>query len=266
MAKILFNDCWFEELAPNAVYEASFEAVLMTQAEKLWPEYFAVPFKSTVYSSDGAARADFALVERNYKEWWVGEVEMGRHSLDGHVLPQVRTLASASYGTSEAEKLCQADSRLSSERMQDLMKGKQPKILVVVNTPRPDWVAPLNRYDAWLAIVEAFRSERNEFVYRVNGKHPSGAPEVVTVCRYDAVLPRWLVVESPASLGGKHGDRFQVLHEERITEWIRVDIADKVYLRADSVSPLPTGQDFEILKRPDSSLSFRQLQQRKRQK
>jgi len=261
MAKILFNDCWFEELAPNAVYEASFEAVLMTQAERLWPEYFAVPFKSTVFSPDDAARADFALVERNYREWWVGEVEMGHHSFEGHVLPQIRTLASATYGASEADRLCRSDARLSPARMLDLMKGKQPRVLVVVNTPRPDWVAPLNRYDAWLAIVEAFRSERNEFVYRVNGKHPTGASEVVTVCRHDAVLPRWLVVESPASLGGKNSEKLRIFYEDRIAEWVRVDTADKVYLRADSVNPLPARQDFEILKRPDGSLSFRHLQQ-----
>lgn len=133
MAKILFQDRWFDELASAGGYEASFEAVLLGHASELWPQFTAVPFKTTVYSEEGAAKADFALIEKEYREWWIGKVEMAHHSLDSHVLPQVRILANASYGPHEAAKLAESSPRLELDRLLEMIKGRQPKVFVVVN-------------------------------------------------------------------------------------------------------------------------------------
>src|SRR5688572_1513008 len=108
MARILYNDEWFDEIASHGHYEAEFEVVLLQEAQRLFPNYFLVDFKTPVVSeSDADSRAaDFALIHKTYRGWWVVEVELGHHSFEGHVLPQVRTLARAKYGAPEVEHLC----------------------------------------------------------------------------------------------------------------------------------------------------------------
>ena len=143
MARILVGDDWYEEISSASLYETEFEAVVRQEATKLFPGYHFVPFTQTVYADGESARADFALIEEEYRGWWVGEVEMAHHSFNGHVLPQIRTLADAAYGEGEARSICRKNAALSLDKMLDLMKGKPPRVLVVVNTPVSGWSGPL---------------------------------------------------------------------------------------------------------------------------
>ena len=81
MARILVRDQWYRQLSPGTLYESEFERVIQQHAEILYPGYFLVPFKVTVQSDEDSARADFALVSKNYTSWWVVEVEKQNHSL-----------------------------------------------------------------------------------------------------------------------------------------------------------------------------------------
>lgn len=127
-----------------------------------------------------------------------------------------------------------------------------------------EWTRALQKYDACVGIFEVFRSDRNEYIFRVNGFHPAGPSETVSLCRFDAVLPRWLVVESPASLGSAHGQTMKILYNDQLTEWIRVDSADKVWIRTDGPNPLSPDSDYEVLRQPDETLIFRPMQKRRR--
>jgi hypothetical protein len=262
MAKILFQNRWFEELAPTSVYESVFEGIVKAHALSLWPRFHAVRFKAAVYAENTAAKPDFALVEHGYREWWVVEVEMEHHSLDGHVLPQIRTLAEASYGKDEATKLCESCPDLDVGKVTDMMKGRQPRVLVVVNKPRPEWIKPLAKHDASLAVFEVFRSDRNEYLFRVNGEHPIGPSEVVSLCRFDSLITRWLVVDSPAGLGVSPQGKVQIIYHDHLTEWQRIDVSDKVWLLSLGPNPLSEDYDYEILRRGDGQFMFRETPKR----
>jgi len=93
MARILFNGNWFEEISPSSFYETDFENLVFRQAEILYPDYQLVPFKLTVTSEFGSAKPDFALIDRAYRNWWVGEIEIASHPFETHVLPQVEVLS-----------------------------------------------------------------------------------------------------------------------------------------------------------------------------
>jgi hypothetical protein len=105
MARILLDSQWFDSLNSSALYEVEFERIVQQKSGLLFPGFHCVPFKKTVYSEDDAARPDYALVEADYREWWVVEMELSYHSLEGHVLPQVNTLSRARYGDEEADYL-----------------------------------------------------------------------------------------------------------------------------------------------------------------
>jgi hypothetical protein len=93
MARILKDGEWYEPVAPTAVYEAEYQAIIVAQARHLFPDYAVVKFDTIVESERGNGKADLALIDRRYRFWWVVEIELSTHSLGGHVLPQVQILS-----------------------------------------------------------------------------------------------------------------------------------------------------------------------------
>src|SRR5436189_3652238 len=124
MAKILVKGEWFEELSPGSLYEDDFERLVTENANVLYPQFVAAPFKTTVETEYGAAKPDFALVSAAYDEWWVVEVELSHHPFEGHVLPQVRRLSEGAYGLAHAKYLCAQNTALGVAQVEQMMKGK----------------------------------------------------------------------------------------------------------------------------------------------
>ena len=258
MARILSQREWFDQIAPTAIYETEFESIVTSYADVLYPEFHVVPFKATVYADDAAAKADLALIDRNYREWWVAEVEMGHHSFETHVLPQVRTLSRAVYGEDEARWLAAKCKQLSIARLLDMMKGNQPRVLVIVNTPRPIWGPSLRRHDASLAIVEIFRSRKNEILFRLNGEHPARLPDFLSACVFDSLLPRFLIVNSPGALNAPPRSRISIFYHDQLTQWERIDSFDRVWLAPIGPNPLSPSMKYEILRRSDGEMAFKE--------
>lgn len=262
MARILIADEWFDELASTSLYESEFETILFQEAARIFPEYHPVPFKCIVLSEDGDAKADFALIHKDYRSWWVVEAEMGHHSFNGHVLPQVRKLSRANYTETEAQYLCDQAPQLDCARIKEMIKGQQPRVLVVVNVPVPTWRDPLRPYSAVLAIFQIFRSQFNRHIYRINGDFPSENNEIISTCRcWD--LHRFLKIDSPTQLEIKRGETIVLQHETGALEFERVDIADSVLLHALRDHPLKKNIVYEIVKQNDGTFAIQPSMARK---
>jgi hypothetical protein len=261
MAKILLGDEWFDELASESLYESEFENILFQESERIFPDYHPVPFKTIVVSPDGDAKADFALVHRDYRSWWVVEAEMGHHPLEGHVVPQVRRLARAAYQEAEADYLCEKGSVLDRARVREMIKGGQPRVLVIVNTPVPGWKEQLRPFNAVVAIFQIFRSKMNRYVYRVNGDFPSENDEIISTCRCWQIH-RFLKIDSPTQLGVKRGEVVTLYHESGAIEWERIDTVDEVLLHALRGHPLDKRFVYEIVRRGDGTLGIQVSRQK----
>ena len=266
MAKIFVNGEWYEEVASASMYEAEYEKVLRRHATDIFPAYHLVPFQCLVESEYGAVRPDLALIRRDYADWWVVEVEMAHHSLDGHVLPQVRRMAAATYAEPEARFLCKQMPGLDEQRVNDMMKGLQPRVLVIVNSPHPEWVRTLRRYDAMLAVFEIFRSENGRYVFRLNGERPTAFMEILTECFLDPSIPRFLRVTSPGSLPKEEDGVYRFEFEGRLTEWTRIDAQDTVWLSPNAANPLSLKCRYELVRNGDDSLVLRTKEQPKGRK
>ena len=258
MARILSQREWFDQIAPTAIYEAQFESIVTSYGDILYPEFYVVPFKATVFAEDASAKADLALIDKNYREWWVAEVEMGHHPFETHVLPQVQTLSRAVYGEDEARWLAAKCCDLNEARLLDLMKGDQPRVLVIVNAPRPLWVASLRRHDALLAVVEIFRSRKNEVLFRLNGEHPARISDFLSACTFDPLLPRFLMVNSPGALNVPPRSKISIFYNDQLTHWERIDASDRVWLSPIGPNPLSPLMKYEILQRSDGELAFKE--------
>lgn len=251
MARIFQEGDWYEQLSADAFYEEEYERILVANAGHFFPSYHLVPFKKTVDSERGSARADLALIHKRYWNWWVVETELSHHSLSGHVRPQVEKLGCADYSEGVAEYLCRKASHLDSRKMLSVTKGQQPKVLVVVNAPVPNWAIQLRPYGALVVTLEIFRSRQNRHVYRMEGELPPDGEVARSVCVLD--VARLLRVMSPGILPIENGEILRVAFRGALTEWGRVDIADRVYLSSARPVSLNYKARYELVHQGDDS-------------
>lgn len=251
MARMLINNVWYDEISAQSMFESRFEKIFLSQVEVLFPEYFTVPFKFTVSSSEGTAKADLALIDKNYLGWWVVEVEMSRHSLNGHVLPQIKILSQALYDENVANYFFKKQPALNLVKLKDMMKGAQPKVMVVLDLPKPQWEEKLNKYNAILALFQVFKSPSNDFIYRINGQYPFTFKSDKSNCAFERMLSNFLVVESPAILNILQNERMEIYFNGALSEWKRLDILDKVYLIPTGFNPLDINKPYLLLKEQD---------------
>lgn len=248
MARILSNNEWYDELSSQSMYESQFEDIVRNQAVSLFPEYITVPFKFTVESENGTAKADLALIDKSYLGWWVVEVEMSRHSLKRHVLPQVKILSEAAYEGNVASYFFDKQSQLDLKKLTDMMKGIQPRVLVIVDLPKPDWISKLEKHDALLALFQIFKSDTNKMIYRINGQYPFNFESGRSLCYFERLISNLLIVESPALLDIQNDEKIEIFYNNALTEWKRLDIQDKVYLIPVKFNPLNVANKYLLLK------------------
>lgn len=256
MAKILHSQVWYYELAPSTLLEADFERLILQHSADIFPDYYTVPFSVIVQSDYGSARADLALIHTSYRHWWVVEVEMGRHPFGSHVYPQVQRLATAAYGVNLAGEIARCDNRLDPQSLSEMLRGAQPRVLVIVDSPKPEWSLYLSPYHALVTVFQVFRSDDNRHLFRLNGDSPHTAHESVTTCRSDATIPNFVVVDSPATLPGTPNDSLAIRFAGRRTSWSRLSSADTVWLVPEGSNPLKAGVTYAIVRLDNGELEF----------
>jgi hypothetical protein len=254
MARILHNGDWYEQVSTEALYEEEYERILLSLSDQLFPTYWLVPFKRTVSSESNSAKADFALVHRSYRDWWVVEAELAHHSFGGHVRPQIETLSQAFYGEESADYLASKDSRLDVARMRSVVKGQQPRVLVIVNGVVPTWGPALSRYGALVMVLEMFRSLDNKHVFRMNGERPPDVGSISSECVLD--VARCLRVLSPGILPIQSGEAMSIVFRGGLTEWVRTDLQDRIYLSCSKPLSLESKVRYQLIQREDSSFSL----------
>lgn len=259
MARILISNEWYDEVSAQSMYESQFEDIVRSQAASLFPEYITVPFKITVESEEGTAKADLALIDRNYLGWWVVEVEMSRHSLKRHVLPQVKTLSEATYGEDVARYFFEKQPQLDLQKLTDMMKGVQPRVLVVVDLPKPDWIPKLEKHDALLALVQIYKSSSSQMIYRINGQYPFTFESGRSICYFERLISNFLIIESPALLEIQNDEKIEITFNNALTEWKRLDIKDKVYLIPVKFNPLNIERKYLLLKEVSGKYYLQQV-------
>ena len=257
--RLLTNSEWFDAVSSESQYESDFESIILSNASVVFPEYYAVPFRVYVESDWDIRIPDLALIDKHYRHWWVVEIEMAHHSLRRHVLPQVEVFASARYGLEHANYIIDQlpSSAPNPALVRDMVKGAQPRVLVVVNKNVPRWLDSIHRLDGLVVVVEVFRSSRNQHIFRINGDNIAAAEiQLVSRCRLDNIIPRLLQIDSPAALEVTHGERLSIVFHEGVTEWERTDISNRVWLSPVARNPLRAGQDYRIMRDDKGRLYF----------
>jgi hypothetical protein len=248
MARLRYRDEWFHQLSLSALPEAHFEDLLIQNSDMFRSDAWMVRFKRTVYAEGVGAKADLAIIDFEYREWFLVEVEMRRHSLYEHVLPQVRTLRDAYYGPEEAEYLVGNLPALDPVRTAELVRGTSPRIVVIADRCDAAWRGVLSGADIEFVSMEIFKSDFNKYIFSLDGALPQRAADLISYCTYNSMLPRQLLVESPAPLGILNGESMLVTCDGESMEWFRMDTRDNCYLRTRGPVKLKPGARYALLK------------------
>src|SRR5258708_37122238 len=144
---------------------------------------------------------------------------------------------------------------MDPDRVEEMIKGGQASVLVIVKSPVAGWKEQLRPFNAVVAIFQIFRSKFNRYVYRVNGDFPSENNEIISTCSCWEIH-RFLKIDSPTQLGVKRGEVVTLHHETGAIEWERVDIADTVLLHALRDHPLDKKLMYEIVRHGDGKLGI----------
>ena len=134
----------------------------------------------------------------------------------------------------------------------------QPRVAVIVNVHRPAWADPLRAYGAALMVVEVFRSSRNSVILRQNGDTIERLGDVLSECRLDPLIPRLLIVSSPAELLRLGQDRIEIEFGGAVTEWALIRAGDRAWLSPVRGTPFPQGAGaFTLVRTVDGRFAFR---------
>jgi len=266
MSRILVasQKCWYDELNVIAsYYETEFERTIRQQVSAVFPDYYTSSFKLEIHTDQKEARKpDLAMVHKDYRNWWVVEVELSGHS-PSHVLEQVSVFTQGVYNSIRiANYLKDKNSeennvQLDYNKLQDMIRKQQPRVLVIVDEPQSEWESMLSKYDASVCVFQVYRSTIGDESYRLNGKYPE-CYYGESHCRYSPIMPNLLEVFSPSLLGVNAGEEVCLFYNDKSTRWKRIDEGRSVFLRLiGPVNPLPTNKSYVLFKDVHSRIIIR---------
>lgn len=261
---VKINGVCYERVAPNSFYEDEIERYILIHSPYLYPDHHVLPFKLLVSSPDGqpdSARADLVFIAKNYSEWWIVEIEMLDHSLEGHIIPQMQTLYFAEYGEREAKYIHNKEPSLELDRLTSLIKECPPGLLVIANGQPPgDWIGELKRFNVQVSSFEIFRCiDQQDEIFVINGSYvPKSIQCVVTDCIFEQSFGGLLRLHDPEALSIKTRETVMLHHHDSISEWRRIEARNEVWLEPVNRSAIPYKKKakYQIVRHMDNSLGL----------
>jgi len=114
------------------------------------------------------SKPDLALVAKDFSHWFVVEVELTSHSLERHVLPQVRAFC---YGDAEDDCVGHLSRGLtiSKEQATTLLHHVPRRVVVIANRYDVEWQTSLKALGIELVVLSVFKSPTGVEAYFLEG-------------------------------------------------------------------------------------------------
>lgn len=246
MARLRYRNSWFEEVDSTTFYETEFEAVILQNADLLVPGAHLLSFKQAI--SDEALNSncpDLALIDPQYRFWWVIEVELTSHGLFNHVLPQVMTFVEGRYGREHVRALLRQNPALDERRLTDMLRGDAPEVVVIANRFLDQWQRELHRIGVHYAVFNLFRSAENIDIMYFDGSLPSLSSQHLSRA-VPVGVPRMLRLLSPAAVPGANGTKLRISFRGRPTIWTRVDTENLSFMTSHEPLDVIRGRSYVL--------------------
>jgi hypothetical protein len=243
MAKIVDpKNLWFQEVASRDYYnENDLERTVMLYMENFFPEFYVSLFKKPlVHQISGKKNtADLCLIKRDYSEWYVIEVELGKHTKD-EVIHQIDTFRNFVPDISHANYIYEERPGIFNlAKLKALILSKMPQLMVIVNEYKPDWKADLDKLSCKMCIFQIYNDFAGRRMYRIDGDHPYISSEFC-YCKCEKYLPNTVRLLNSDFLDGygiNHGEYLTITYNGVSHKWQRQDSGKKVYVICESIIP-----------------------------
>lgn len=234
--------------------ESEFEKIVLNSLDSWLSEFHCFKFKALIQSDDyGSARPDILLIDREYREWLIIEVEMTRHSLHSHVVPQVKVFKDGRFGPSFAKKIHASAPFLDIKKLESMLRGDPPEVIVIAEAFLQEWDKCLRRERAHYLFVETFKSFGDDFALVFNGQFPRLKREQVSTLITDNHVPSIARLTNPAPVIGQLSS-VDIFIDGTITRWSTANDGDSAWIVCDTSPPLKPNRSYKILINHQSKL------------
>ncbi|WP_157622853.1 hypothetical protein [Solimonas soli] len=163
-------DSIFQAVDSSEFLEINFEAEVVKALCCIFRDYHCGVFKGS-FRLDGDCRsADLALIHKTLSHWFVVEVELASHSLEGHVLPQVRCFRFGDAEPACVTSLCTAFPGLTRDEAERILLYVPRYVAVAVDRFVPEWKAAFKGLDVHLLTVQVFQGTDGKIAHHVDGR------------------------------------------------------------------------------------------------
>jgi len=174
MRKILTGDCRTENIFtmmdPTQFSEIEFEVEVHKALSCLMPNYWCGVFAGSFVHENERRMSDLAMIHRELSHWFVVEVEIAGHALDGHVLPQVRCLRFGEPDQTCIMSLHNAFPQITVKEAKLILDHVPRSVIVIANVHDPVWITALRGLDTELLTVSIYESTHTKRAYELEGK------------------------------------------------------------------------------------------------
>ncbi len=254
MDKVFVGESEYSAVSNLGMLEDHFEQIIYQHAHQLYPGYYVVPFAPLVESLHGANQPDIALVSRNLDYWYVVEAEMAHHSLNGHVLPQVRTFAHANYATRQVIEALQSGlPKVDQRDLIRLVRDVHPEVLVIVYGSASDWREPLLGVPSLLHEIRLFRPLQGPPVLYMDGPTLRQPSLLAFSCVHRIEMASLLFLDG--TMGDTIPKRIEIEVEEAIIQAEVLDQDHLTVLRSPAFRDLAPGQ-YQLIQSESGSFNL----------
>lgn len=248
MARIIRNSEVYNEVSLSLFRENEVQRAMASRAHLLFPGYIYSRFTARVHSPEhGYKIPDFALIEEGYRRWYVGEVELVKHSLFNHVIPQVQTFREAEYSDEHVNSVLKYTPGLDSKRLKLLFANTPPVVMVVANRLKPNWAEALHSNGALLSLFEIFRlDDTSEFIFRINGDNVDTFATHLSKCRILESFKQVIEVFTPSSIPFCDNEKIVVVYNGIESDWVFRIVDTKGWLIPVRGSDFPIEKTFAL--------------------
>ena len=172
MRTILVDECATDRLYrltdPDAPNEPQFEFSVVRALSCVYSDFRCIVFGGGFRYDDRVYKPDLALVANDFSHWFIIEVELVSHSLESHVLPQVKAFR---YGSPEPDctAILARELGVEIDRARTLLDHVPRSVAVVANKRDSRWDIALGAHNVQLLAVSSFRSIAGVDAVEVDG-------------------------------------------------------------------------------------------------
>jgi len=152
----------------TAVLEDEFTTVVLRILNRLYPSCHVIRFTPTVVNEDVPWKPDLALIARDLSYWFVIEVEIGTHSLEKHVIPQVIGLRDGIYDLS-AVNLISKSTGIPSDNIAAFVKFVPRYVAVISNVESDVWNEKLRANNVQFISIAEFTQKTGPGAFLITG-------------------------------------------------------------------------------------------------